>query len=84
MSWWWMSFCDAERAEGDRFLGALLIEAQDEYDMVTRSHALKLNPGGELMFFKVPGEYEECIDPSITYRLLSRAECEAFERRFNQ
>jgi hypothetical protein len=84
MSWWWMSFCDAARPKGERFLGGLLIEANDEFDLIARSHMLSLNPGGEIQFFRVPKEYEERIEPSMTYRLLSRAECEAIERKYNQ
>ncbi len=84
MSWWWMSFCDPDLPVGKKFLGALLIEASDFDDVLTKSWALGLNPGGEVVSFPVPKEYEERIEPSVTYRLLSREECEAFERRYNQ
>jgi hypothetical protein len=84
MSWWWMSFCDPKKPKGSKFLGGLLIEARDHHDMMHRSWSLKLNPGGEVRFFEVPKEYEERITSDITYRLLSREECEAFERKHNQ
>jgi hypothetical protein len=84
MNWWWMSFCDPNLPKGKKFLGALLIEATDEYDLIFRSHLFGLNPGGEIQFFKVPKMFEERIEPSMTYRLLTRAECEAIERKYNQ
>ncbi len=79
ISWWWLSFCDQELPRGEQFLGALLIEANGMEDAMLRSHALGLNPGGEILGFQVPEEYEYRIDKSVTYRLLSRAECDAFE-----
>jgi hypothetical protein len=82
MAWRWMSFCDPARPKGSKFLGALLIEAADSDDALMRSHLLGLNPGGEVVSFEVPQEYVARIEPAMTYRLLSRAECETFERKY--
>jgi hypothetical protein len=82
MAWWWMSFVDPHGTPGERFLGGLLIEADDIEQAIKQSWRRKLNPGGEIAFFEVPIEYEYRIDASITYRLLSRAECEAIERKW--
>jgi hypothetical protein len=84
MAWWWMSFADPEMPKGRQFLGGLLIEADDEHEMLLRSHALGLNPGGEISFFRVPPQFEERVTPDLTYRLLSREECERIDRIYCQ
>jgi hypothetical protein len=84
MSYWWMSFCDPDRPEGDRFLGALIVRANSNHEMLSRSWALGLNPGGEVAFFEIPEQYEERIPPDwIETRLLTRDECEALEKKWS-
>lgn len=83
MSYWWMSFCDSERPKGDKFLGALIVKADNHLEMIKRSWALHLNPGGEVMFFEIPSQYEQRIPRDwIETRLLTKAECAEFENRY--
>jgi hypothetical protein len=83
MSFWWMSFCDPDRPEGDRFIGALVIRADNAHEMIDRSWALDLNPGGEIAFFEIPKQYEPRIPPDwIETRLLTKTECETFDAGF--
>ena len=84
MSYWWMSFCDPERPEGTRFLGALVIYACNETEAIEKSHLLKLNPGGEVMFFEIPRKYEYRIPIEwIDCKLLSREECDEFDKKWS-
>ena len=83
MSYWWMSFCDPIRPKGDKFLGALIIRADNHFEMLTKSWTLKLNPGGEVTFFEIPKQYEQRIPRNwVETRLLTKAECEEFENRW--
>jgi hypothetical protein len=83
MSYWWMSFCDPEKPKGQKFLGALVIRADDHFEMMKRSWMLELNPGGEVAFFEIPKQYEERIPHDwIETRLLTKNECEEFEHRW--
>lgn len=87
MSYWWMSFVDADRpkGEGDRFLGGLIIEADNALRMLTKSHALGLNPGGEVMFFKIPEKYEYRIPMDwVDRKLINRDECNELEAEFGE
>ena len=81
--YYWMSFVDVSKpkVEGeDRFLGALIVEAVNEYEAVWRSRFLKLNPGGEIMMFCIPQKYHERIPPDwIEKRLITRKESEELE-----
>jgi hypothetical protein len=83
MSYWWMSFCEPSKPRGTKFLGALIIKAENEIDLITRSWLLKLNPGGEIKFFKIPEKYVSRIPPEwVETRLITREECEALERKY--
>lgn len=45
---WWLSFADASRPEGRKFLGAAIIQAPTFAAAITRSHVIGVNPGGEV------------------------------------
>jgi len=45
---WWLSFADGTLPRGSQFLGGVLIEAESFVDAIERSHALGINPGGEV------------------------------------
>lgn len=45
--WWWMSFVDPDRPEGERFLGACIVQAHGPVTAGIESHAQKCNPGGQ-------------------------------------
>jgi hypothetical protein len=63
----------------------LIVRAENEFDLIARSWMLELNPGGEVKFFEIPKEYESRILPEwVETRLITREECEIFERRYMQ
>lgn len=70
--WWWLSFADPERPEGERFLGAAIVFGPSFEGAVLLSRILRINPGGEVQGMgivegRVPaGPWRE--------RLLSKAE----------
>jgi hypothetical protein len=53
---YWMSFADPDRPEGTQFLGCLILQATDPMDLITKSHRMGLNPGGEVQFLEIPPE----------------------------
>ena len=73
MKWFWLSFADA-----DRFLGAVLVPAHSFVEAIKVSWILGLNPGGDVL----PVEAPDGFQPRAGWaeRLLSRADCEEFER----
>ena len=80
---WWLSFCDPDlapppdeqRPGGPSFLGAVITQAPTLAAAVTRSHVLKVNPGGEIQIAgPLPAEW---IGPEWRDRLLGAAEIEA-------
>jgi hypothetical protein len=83
MNYYWMSFCDPARPEGSKFLGALIVRADDESEAVRRSWMLDLNPGGEIELFAIPDQFHERIPADwVESRLITKQECDAFERQF--
>lgn len=76
--YWWLSFVDANRPLGDRFLGACMVQAATDMGAVGRAHELKINPGGSVA---IAGPFQ-AETMSAQYRqqwcerLLSRAEAE--------
>jgi hypothetical protein len=84
MTWWWLSFVDPERPRGQRFLGGALVEAYTIGDAIRACWQMGINPGGEVMSFAVPPEYEYRLDPSITNRLLTKAEIDVFESKWRE
>lgn len=73
----YMSFCDPDRPEGTQFLGAIMTYAPDFMSAIMKTHALGINPGGEVAGCEVPddlGVPEEFID-----RLLSKDEVDRFD-----
>ena len=77
MTYWWLSFTDNTRAEGDRFLGGCIIEASSFGEAINEAWRRKINPGGEVMGFEVPCEYEAIIPRFGVNRLLSKDELNA-------
>ena len=77
---WWLSFCDPAKAPppelqrpgGPSFLGAVITQAPTLAAAITRSHVLKVNPGGEV---KILGPLpERYIGQEWRDRLLTAAE----------
>ncbi len=76
----WLSFCDANLPEGSQFLGALVMRADDFMSAVALSHALGLNPGGEVRGIEFEAaKTTRPIPESHVHRLMTRAECERLD-----
>lgn len=76
----WLSFADGNLPKGAQFLGVVIVDAPDFLGAVMRTHALGINPGGEVVGVPVPpgGRLpSDCKD-----RLLTRAEAEAADARY--
>lgn len=80
---WWLSFCDPDKAPpleeqrpgGPSFLGAVIIQAPTLAAAITRSHVLRVNPGGEV---KIAGPLPVwAVAAENRDRLLSAAEIDA-------
>lgn len=72
---WWLSFCDPDRPEGSQFLGVAIVQAPVFDAAVTRSHAIGVNPGGQVA---TCGPIDpEVISPEWRNRLLTRDEAES-------
>ena len=71
----WLSFADPGRPEGTQFLGVAIIQGSTLAAAITRSHLLKVNPGGQVgILGPIEAEY---IAPEWRDRLLSAAEIDA-------
>jgi hypothetical protein len=78
-----MSFCDNSLPEGERFLGALIVRADNEIEMLQRSHHIGLNPGGEIAFFQIPEHYVYRVPADwIETRLITKVECDEMEKKW--
>jgi hypothetical protein len=76
--WWWLSFCDPERPRGQQFLGACVVRARGVATACRASWTLGCNPGGEMMALPAPEHF--IVQPGWEGRLLTRAECDEFNR----
>lgn len=54
MTYWWLSFADSDLPVGQQFLGAAVVEAPSFVAAVLLSHALGINPGGEVKGIELP------------------------------
>ncbi len=75
MTCWWLSFCDPKRSEGDQFLGACLVEADDLPLAVEETRRLSINPGGEVLGADADPVTVRLIPSRWKNRLLTKAEC---------
>jgi hypothetical protein len=71
--WWWLSFADGQRPEGDQFLGVVIVRAEGFMHAVQQTHRAGTNPGGEVQAFPLPDEAASEVEPYAD-RLLSAAE----------
>lgn len=74
-SWFWLSFADARLPKGSQFLGVVVIAADTFLEAVVLTHALGLNPGGEVEGFPITRGLVP--HPRWLDRLLNREEAEA-------
>jgi hypothetical protein len=72
---WWLSFCDGDRPEGDRFLGVAIVRAPDMNQAVQEAWRLDVNPGGEVAAVGFSEEQARLhFPPDWTNRLISKDE----------
>jgi hypothetical protein len=83
MALWWLSFADPDRRQGQQFLGVAIIRVPDTDDdeagtktgvtnALVRSHALKINPGGEVQFQKLNPSLEVFMPEEFVHKLLTK------------
>jgi hypothetical protein len=77
--WWWLSFADGNRPKGQQFLGACMVQGWGMLTAVAEAHARRINPGGEVAGAPLPEGAPDPL-PEWTNRLLTKAECEAYDR----
>ena len=72
--WWWLSFVDPDRPDGERFLGVAIVEGYGVGSASRRAHELQINPGGEVHAEPLTGD---AIPPAeYRNRLLSKSDLE--------
>ncbi len=54
MPFYYLSFCDTKLPKGTQFLGATVVEAENEYGVAGAARALGRNPGGEIAMVELP------------------------------
>jgi hypothetical protein len=69
---WWLSFVDPERPDGQRFLGAAIVEGYGAASASIRAHELRVNPGGSVQAVELKGD--GVPPPGLRNRLLSMNE----------
>lgn len=52
--WWWLSFVDPGRPEGDRFLGVAIVPGGNVIQASQFAWTLGINPGGQVAGFPLP------------------------------
>jgi hypothetical protein len=76
---WWLSFCDPDRPEGQRFLGVSIVPGFDIVTAASAARVLGCNPGGEVAGIEIPAENSVRIPGRYVGRLMSRAECDELD-----
>lgn len=77
MTFWWLSFCDPENAEGSQFMGGCIVPGRDMLEAVRVSYMVGCNPGGDVLGVQLP---EEIVMKSTDIcRLMDKAEAENFK-----
>jgi hypothetical protein len=61
MSYYWLSFCDANRPEGERFIGGCLVEADGVGEAVEESWRWRCNPGGEIAIVEIGANHKQNV-----------------------
>lgn len=83
MTLWWLSFCDDELPEGTQFLGATVAPGLDIAEAARAAWKNGTNPGGQTLGIPVPEHMRHHYEPLVG-KLMSRAECEAFDEALQQ
>lgn len=56
MAWFWLSYADPERPQGEQFLGIAIVEGVNMRHATIVASLQGLNPGGECRLWQLPGE----------------------------
>lgn len=78
--WWWLSFADPELPKGLQFLGACLVQAEDERGAITEAWLRHLNPGGEVAIVGPLAGLPPGVSDEYANILLTRVQCEEMDR----
>jgi hypothetical protein len=70
----WISFAE------DGFRGAIIIHSEDFSTAIVESHAMGINPGGQVMAIPIDPVVSSLIPERWKNRLLSKAECVEFDK----
>jgi hypothetical protein len=73
----WLSFCDNERPDGQKFLGCAAVQADSFKDAVLMAHLGGYNPGGEVVGAPIQGDLWTALPDIYKHRLLSKLEAVA-------
>ncbi len=77
MTYYWLSFVDDTRPEGDRFVGGCIVVASSAAGAVMEARAQDCNPGGEVAIVEITPEYEHNVARYKLNHLYSKAEIQA-------
>lgn len=72
--WWWLSFCDPDKPEGEQFLGVCIVHGGGGGEAIQNAWTIGCNPGGEVMSIPIPEQHVP--DEQYRRRLLSKEELE--------
>ena len=75
--WWWLSFCDTEKPEGQQFLGACFVRGTNMIAAVKNAHMFDINPGGEVQGVEVPSDL--IVPEWAKNKLLTKANVERLD-----
>lgn len=77
LTWWWLSFVDPDRPEGDKFVGACIVQGWGVVSASMEAHARKCNPGGQVKGVPFP----EHVDASEwAHTVLNREQVDQFNQ----
>lgn len=79
IQWWWLSFCDPGRPQGNRFLGCAIVASTDMTHAIITAHRLGINPGGEVVGAPVPDDVMVYVQGSRRNVLLTKAQTIALD-----
>lgn len=71
----WLSFCDPTKPEGEQFLGAAIVRAENLGDALTKSWKKGCNPGGEVAGVMIECTPEDLVEGDFE-RLIQHDEME--------
>lgn len=80
--WWWLSFADSDKPEGQQLLGIALIKATCHAHAVSEAWRLKCNPGGGVMGWECLDEWGEPAERWRNRLISDKSEVDEMSRDF--